>query len=318
MIGTTLGDIRSHIETLASEDGTYFLICARYRNQPIPATGLRFETRATARAAARATEQYWAALRRYDPRLPCYDVVVCQDGREGTDTDPSSETDGAGATGRSDCAEHASDLDHSPGFGPVHGMATCGRSNHIEFCHRVAAAVFEALDEGGHDGVESAVMDVYFERAESVSDLDNLCLCLLDSMATEIEEGLTPNQQARVIDTAVSRLPASDSTDQPVAATLASLEQHGLIGEYRWSSSADRHGTDTGEIIVQLSEYALSPRNGRLPVLPIIVELIRHLPAGSLSSLDVVDVDDGWQIRVDRGRDGTPDELVNARILTEF
>jgi hypothetical protein len=48
MIGTTLEDIRTHIEALASEDGSYYLICARYGDRPVPTAGLRFETQTTA------------------------------------------------------------------------------------------------------------------------------------------------------------------------------------------------------------------------------------------------------------------------------
>lgn len=79
MIGPTLGDVRGHIEALASADGDYYLVCGRSGDRPVPAASLRFGSRPAARAAARATEQYRRALRRYDSRLPVYDVIVCQD-----------------------------------------------------------------------------------------------------------------------------------------------------------------------------------------------------------------------------------------------
>jgi len=88
MIGTTLTELREYIEDLASDAGEYYLVCSRRGDRPVPAAGLRFESRATARAAARATEQYRAALRRYDPRLPRYDVIVC---REGTTADRAGQ-----------------------------------------------------------------------------------------------------------------------------------------------------------------------------------------------------------------------------------
>lgn len=49
MNGTTLGDIRTHIEELASETGDYYLVCVRSGERPVPASGLRFESRARQR-----------------------------------------------------------------------------------------------------------------------------------------------------------------------------------------------------------------------------------------------------------------------------
>jgi hypothetical protein len=77
--GTSLADVRERIESLAGPDGEFYLRCGRTGDRPVPAAGLRFETRATARRAARATERYRAMLRRYDPRVPCYDVIVHQE-----------------------------------------------------------------------------------------------------------------------------------------------------------------------------------------------------------------------------------------------
>lgn len=82
MTGTPLADGHERIELLASAEGEYYLACGRTGDRPVPATGLRFETRATARRAARQTERYRAVLRRYDPRVPYYDVIV------GQETDP--------------------------------------------------------------------------------------------------------------------------------------------------------------------------------------------------------------------------------------
>ncbi|ELZ29896.1 hypothetical protein C474_12706 [Halogeometricum pallidum JCM 14848] len=78
MAGTTLIEIREHIEALAGDDGEFAVVCGRTGERPIPVAGERFETRAVARTAARATEQYRAVLRRYDPQLRFYDLVVCQ------------------------------------------------------------------------------------------------------------------------------------------------------------------------------------------------------------------------------------------------
>ena len=78
MPDSTLADIRDRIEGLASADGRYYVTCARTGERPVPAAGHRFPSRATARAAARLAERYRATLRRYDPRTPSYDLIVCQ------------------------------------------------------------------------------------------------------------------------------------------------------------------------------------------------------------------------------------------------
>ncbi|SIS08644.1 hypothetical protein SAMN05421752_11082 [Natronorubrum thiooxidans] len=82
MMGETLGDIRHDIESLASDAGTYYLICGRTGERPVPAAGLYFESRSTARAATHATEQYRAVLRQYDPQVPYYDMIICETSTE--------------------------------------------------------------------------------------------------------------------------------------------------------------------------------------------------------------------------------------------
>jgi len=69
MVGTTLTEIHEHIESLTSDDGEYYLVCARYGDRPVP---VRFDTRETVRTAAQATTRYRQALRRYDPQVPYY------------------------------------------------------------------------------------------------------------------------------------------------------------------------------------------------------------------------------------------------------
>jgi hypothetical protein len=75
----TLAELRERVDALASADGAFYLVCARTGARPVPAAGRRFAARATARSAARAVERYRATLRRYDPRVPSHDVIVCQD-----------------------------------------------------------------------------------------------------------------------------------------------------------------------------------------------------------------------------------------------
>lgn len=74
-----LAALRERVETLASDDGTFYVICGRTGARPTPVAGARFDDRATACRAVRATERYRAALRRYDPQVPRYDPIVCQD-----------------------------------------------------------------------------------------------------------------------------------------------------------------------------------------------------------------------------------------------
>jgi hypothetical protein len=60
----------------------------------------------------------------------------------------------------------------------------------VEFCHTAAAAILETFSEGGHDTVESTVVDTHFNFAETVDDPDELCLCLLESMSSELDQHL--------------------------------------------------------------------------------------------------------------------------------
>ncbi|MFB6227454.1 MAG: hypothetical protein ABEH88_02535, partial [Halobacteriales archaeon] len=212
MIGTTLNDIHARIEELASETGEYYLTCARYGDRPVPASNLWFESRATARVAARATEQYRDALRRYDPRLPHYDIVVSQETQPLVATDdrndrrPMDDSDPEAWTLTEPVLDSAS---ARRGAGT---SASPGHRGRIEFCHRVAAAVFETLSNAGYDSVETAVMDAYFDLAEAVTDPDGLCLCLLEGMSAELNEGLMPDEQAEVLAGAAARLEPTEVT----------------------------------------------------------------------------------------------------------
>jgi len=302
MVGTTLVDIRDHIETLAGETGEYYLLCARYGDRPVPAAGLRFESRATARAAAQATEQYRAALRRYDPQLPYSDVIVCQD--IGPLASNSRATD------------HTRDTDEWILSDPVldSPRSTRPQQNLVEFCHRVAGAVFETLSESGYDGVESAVMDAYFELAEAVGDPDELCLCLLESMASELDERLSPAAQADVLADAAARLEPTDDDTNSLDASLDTLEQRGVIESYTRSPySVDLDG-GAGAVVVQISGYALSARNDRLPVLPLALELCRYHTDHPPQSIQVTAVDAGWQLTFVLADMGDQNGLVSAPI----
>lgn len=79
MIATSLADVRGRIESLAGPEGAFSPVCGRTGGRTVPTTGLRFETHAMARRAARETERYRTVLRRHDPRVPYYDVIVRQE-----------------------------------------------------------------------------------------------------------------------------------------------------------------------------------------------------------------------------------------------
>jgi len=83
MIDRTLTDIRAELEVLAAESGEYYVRCGRTGERPVPVDERRFPDRETAVQAVRVARAYRATLRRYDPRTPWYDFVVCE-----TDADP--------------------------------------------------------------------------------------------------------------------------------------------------------------------------------------------------------------------------------------
>jgi len=301
MVGPTLIDIREHIEDLSTEDGQYYVVCGRTGDRPVPAVGNRFPDRITARAAGRATEQYRSALRRYDPQVPYYDLIVCEETpRDATVAQPQKPT--------------TETPKHSLSEPIITDNSTPERRDLVEFCHRVAGAVFETLSESGHDAVESAVMDAYFRLAETVDDPDELCLCLLESMASELDGRLDACDQAEVLEDAASRLESPIDDTAPLDATLAALEQRGVIESYTRSPwSVDLDG-GAGSAVVQISGYALSARDGRLPVLPLTLELCRYHAERLPQSIEVTTIDRGWQLTFVLADTETQNGLVTAPI----
>jgi len=300
MVGMTLVDIREHIESLASEDGEFYVVCGRTGDRPVPAAGQRFADRATARSAARATEQYRTALRRYDPQLPFYDLIVCQDAEplpDATGPEPRPEPP---AEPTSDRAAARTDRD------PDRRL--------VEFSHRVAGAVFETLSDTGYDAVERAVMEEYFDLAETTADPDDLCLCLLESMATELDGRLSPAEQADLLAEAAARLPSPEPPDRSVSAALSSLTECGLLDGHIRSGPAADTGDEPRQLVIRLSEYALSPQSGQLPVLPIVFELHRYRRDGGPMSVRAAAVEDGWQLTLRRASKSEPDGLASAPI----
>ncbi|MFW6000195.1 MAG: DUF7551 domain-containing protein [Halorubrum sp.] len=324
MIGTTLLDIADHIESLASEDGEFSLVCARYGDRPVPAAGLRFDSRETARAAARAAEQYRDALRRYDPELPFYDIVARQEfaetpsrSTEWNDRTPAfAPSDGEPLpdelTDRivDDTAHRRRDDGGPTGRRPAGDVEGRGRArDRIEFCHAAAAATFEALSAGGHDRAESAVMDAYFSLAERVSDPDELCLCLLEAMAAAIDRHLGPAAQVAALADAAERLhaPPEPSAGDPVSAAFDRLAAVGLVEEYErvdGGGSGSGSGDPDDDATVRTTGYALSPVDGRVPTLPVALEVCRRDSRGRLAGVTLLAGGDGatgsdWRFRID-------------------
>ncbi|TKX44183.1 MULTISPECIES: hypothetical protein [unclassified Halorubrum] len=325
MIGTTLLDIADHIESLAADDGEFSLVCARYGDRPVPAAGLRFESRETARAAARATEQYRDTLRRYDPELPFYDVVVRQEFAE--PPSGSTERDDGGPTfapgeGGSPPAELADRIvDGTARRAPGGDDAPTDRRradeagrrgrarDRVEFCHAAAAATFEALSAGGHDRAESAAMNAYFSLAERVADPDDLCLCLLEAMATALDRHLDPDAQASVLAEAAERLPepSEPAAADPVDAAFDRLAAVGLVEGYERADEAGlaaRPGVPADDATVRVSGYALSPADGRVATLPAALELCRRDSRGRIAGISLLGAagdatGSDWWVRVD-------------------
>jgi hypothetical protein len=260
MVGTTLREIRHQIERLADDDGDYYVVCARSGERPVPVAGRRFATRTAAAEAARATEQYRAALRRYDPQLPVYDPVVCQEPpgegptssppRPGSDREPGARTSNAGN-------------------GPPDGDPLIG------FCHEVSGAVFEALSARDHDAAERAIMETYLAAAETTTDPDTLCLALLETMAGELETRLEPAERTRVLRAAASNLSPVEPASDPVEASLEYLNSLSLLAEYGLSRESAATGGHEGWA-VSVRGYVIECDDRRFPTLPIGIDVLRR------------------------------------------
>lgn len=286
MVGTTLVEIREHIKTLSVTDGEFLIRCGRTGNQPVPVCGLRFEKRSTAQSAAHAARQYRTALRQYDPQLPYYDLIVCQ------------ETTGILKQRPKACSLAEPQTTQTLFDRVLNHKRDKPHSRLVEFCHTAAAAILETFSEGGHDTVESAVVDTHFKFAETVDDPDELCLCLLESMSSELDQHLFNADQTEIIVDAAARLELPLEGQSPLDTTLASLKRQGVIGEYTRSPKLTVIDTDDsiGTAMIQVSGDALSARNGRLPVLPLTLELCRHRTERLPQPVWVTAMDDSWQL----------------------
>ena len=303
-VGVMLVEIRERVEGLADADGAYYVACGRTGHRPVPVADKRFETRAAARRAASAATRYRAALRRYDPKVPHYDLVVCQacDRRA---TEPGHSCPGSTGVQRSLS---------SPVVTGTAGNGDGGRDRLVERCHRVAAATFESLSDRGHREVERATMERYTELAEALPTPDGLCLCLLEGMAATLSERLGGAEQAAVLTRAADRLGPHEDSRHPVAAAFTDLRACGVLGGFSVPASPGRSGAQPGVVRVRFSDYALSAQDERLPVLPIVVDLFRRLPNRPPRQALVDPVAEGWRLEVAFGEDSDPDGLLNAPI----
>ncbi|WP_436908672.1 DUF7551 domain-containing protein [Halosimplex marinum] len=266
MIGRTLTDIRAELEDLAEESGEYYVQCGRTGERPVPVDGRRFPDRETAVQAVRVAHAYRATLRRYDPRAPWYDFVVC-------------EADGEAAEER------------AWSFPPATGADTSSQRALVAYCHDLAGAVFEALSASDHDGVESAVMDSYLSAAERTPDRDRLCCLLLATMATELRARLPPAARVDTLQRATAHLPAVPGSTTPVRDALDRLESTGLVDGYALAEGQwDRPRT------VTVRGYELPTHEGRLPALPLSVETVRRTAGTPRVVTEAAPVDDGWRV----------------------
>jgi hypothetical protein len=275
MVGRTLGEIRTHIESLAVGDGAYTVVCSRTGQRPIPVADKRFAGRATATAAAKATQQYRATLRRYDPRLPYYDLIAFENPVMGDRDDER--------------------------WGLSHPVITADTANDpplISFCHDIAGAVFEALSAHDHKQVETAIMDTYLDAAESIVDRDELCLCLLERMAIALDRSLSDQERTYVLLSAADKLTPANESERPLEATLDHLSARKIVSEYAVSDHTDEKGAQ--QQAITLYDYVFSRIDGRLPALPLTMEVLRHASVVSPSITHAEDLGGGdWRLTVD-------------------
>jgi hypothetical protein len=190
-----------------------------------------------------------------------------------------------------------------------------------EFCHRVAAAVFETLSEHGFDTVESGIMDAYFTHAEELSDPDGLCIRLLESMAIELTNHLDPSEQVTVLSAAASRpeyafedatvhsTPPSDN--RTVDESLTVLRDVGLFQRSTRVANAEANEEESVDLVIEISGYTLRPHEGRLPLLPLALAVHRCTDAWVPIRMDASD--GNWQVTFRRSVDldtiGHPDQV---------
>jgi hypothetical protein len=133
-------------------------------------------------------------------------------------------------------------------------------------------------------------------------------------MAGELARKLPPTKQAAILARAASRLETQSVADQPVGAACADLRTYGVVEDVSRSPWSVNTTTGSKRIVVELSGYALSARNDRLPILPIIVECFGRGLNRAPTTTRIERTDDGWEVTFVFGTDGVSDGLANAPI----
>jgi hypothetical protein len=296
--------LQASIDGLVSEDGRYVLRCSQTGERPVPAETARFADRDIARRAALAAELYRAKLREYDPRLPHCEIIVCEEIPPGETVARTRDPAQAGRYG---------DLSAPVLDGSVSGTAPWNRR---QFAHDVAKAVFETIVADGIDALEASIMDEYLRMAGSVTDPDELCVGLLERLSAEIQHGLEASEQHRLIRSAAARLERAETVADPIDETLCYFERLRLLEGHAHTPSVADASRGTCSTVVQLSGYALSPAENRLPVLPIVLELSRRQPERLPTSIEAHRAVDGWRLSFGPADSADRGGLANAPITT--
>ncbi|WP_416839254.1 hypothetical protein [Haloferax sp. DFSO52] len=290
MVGATLRDIRAAIQSLSCPDGDFEVVCGRSGIAPSAVAGLAFEDRHTAGEAAELAGSYRSALRRYDPTLPFDDPLV-----------------------------------HEVSPTPIVPLPTTPEDEQTRFslfCHDISGAVFESLSALGHREVESAAMETYLTLAEIVGDEADFCLTMVWSLMSEMDVRLSDAEQTEVIERAADMFPRL-RTPNPVGATLRHLESVGFIDGYaaRPIPSAGDAEDDGGDDADRrcwectFGEYTLAERTGRIPTLPIAIDLLRRVPGKSVRFIDGEALSESrWRLRVHICHAGESDGLVSVDV----
>jgi len=280
MVGRTLADIRARLDELSVAVGPYRVVSTRTGDGPFPVTGRQFPDRETAAEAATVASAYRRALRRYDPYVTVHGLIVTEAGLDGDE----------------------------PGDRPP---------SLPEYCHTVAGVLFETLSDR-HGPVERAVVDAYLRAAERTVDRERLCLKMLESTAAALDSHLSTDEQATVLRGGAGRLPGRSTSGHlsshtavphPLVETLDALESTGLLGGYSVEPSAGGPGRRPHRVV--LSGYRPSLPDGRCPVLPVVVELLRYTSVvphiGRVTRTEA-----GWELMISLTGDSPGRQLVVA------
>ena len=165
-------------------------------------------------------------------------------------------------------------------------------------------------------------METYLTLAEVVSDEHDFCLTMLWSIMSEMDVRLSVPEQTTVVETA-AELSATAPTSNPVEETLRTLESASFIEGYSLRSvteesetanSRDTECTDeasesesdaareSASWELTFGDYALAERTGRLPTLPIAIDLLRRTPSQSVRFFDGEALSDSrWRLRLQTG-----------------